>query len=103
MIGLVGLLDLLTVVTRLLAAQQDGARTPQEGGVPCLASPPNQGIWPALPPPTRMPLRNRWDQLPPANRQRLLHLLGRLVERQLSPVTASLPAGGEEAKHDPRH
>ena len=43
---------------------------------------------------------SRWDQLPPANRHRLLHLLGRLVERQLSPAVTSLPAGREEADHD---
>src|SRR5258708_3683755 len=55
------------------------------------------------PPPPRTPLRTRWDQLPPANRQRLLHLLGRLVDRHLSPVTARLPAGREEATHDLPH
>jgi hypothetical protein len=50
MIGLTGLLNLLVVVTRLQAAQQDCARAPQEAGVPCLSSPPDQTIWPALPP-----------------------------------------------------
>jgi hypothetical protein len=45
---------------------------------------------------------SRWDQLPPANRHRLLRLLGRLVERQLS-QQAPLLASGEEAEHDLHH
>jgi hypothetical protein len=49
-IGLTGLLNLLTVVTQLQATQQDCARAPQEAGVPCLAFPPTQSSWPALPP-----------------------------------------------------
>jgi hypothetical protein len=43
---------------------------------------------------------SRWDQLPPTNRRRLLQLLGRLVERQLSPAATRLPTSGEEAVHD---
>jgi hypothetical protein len=50
MIGLAGLLNLLEVVTRLQATQQKCACASQEAGVPCLASPPDQTIWPALPP-----------------------------------------------------
>ena len=42
---------------------------------------------------------SRWDRLPLANRQRLLRLLSRLVERQLGPAT-SLPARREEVSHD---
>jgi hypothetical protein len=42
----------------------------------------------------------RWDQLPSANRHRLLCLLTRLVERQLSPDSPSLLIGREEAEHD---
>jgi hypothetical protein len=49
------------------------------------------------PPPARAVSGSRWDQLPPTNRQRLLGLLGRLVERQLS------PANREEARHDLHH
>ncbi len=45
-------------------------------------------------------MRSRWDQLPPANRRRLLRLLGRLVERQLSQPEPLLLASGEEADHD---
>ncbi len=56
------------------------------------------------PPPSKALLGSRWgsrwDQLPPANRQRLLRLLGHLVERQLSPAATSLPAGREEITHD---
>ncbi len=64
------------------------------------------------PPPTKAPRRSRWDQLPAANRQRLLHLLSRLVERQLpqqAPLLALLAllgagtAGSEEAMHDLPH
>ena len=52
MIGLAGLLNLLEVVSRLQATQQQCACASQEAGVPCLASPPdqNQTIWPVLPP-----------------------------------------------------
>ncbi len=50
MIGLIGLLKLLEVVTRLQAAQQNGACAPQEAGVPCLSSQPKPTVWPALPP-----------------------------------------------------
>src|SRR5260221_13101592 len=50
MIGLAGLLNLLEVVSRLQATQQQSACASQEGGAPCLASPPDQTIWPALPP-----------------------------------------------------
>jgi hypothetical protein len=52
------------------------------------------------PPPAKGPTRSRWDRLPPANRHQLLRLLGRLVERQLSPAARSLPASREEAEHD---
>jgi hypothetical protein len=38
--------------------------------------------------------------LPPANRHRLLHLLGRLVERQLRQQALPLLASSEEAEHD---
>ena len=57
------------------------------------------------PPPTKTPGCSRWDQFPPANRHRLLHLLGRLVERQVSQQAPRLAAGGEseEAEHDLRH
>jgi hypothetical protein len=50
MIGLTGLLNLLDVVSRRQPAQQDCPCAPQEAGVPCLASPPDQTILPALPP-----------------------------------------------------
>src|SRR5260221_11542663 len=49
MIGLAGLLNLLEVVSRLQATQQQCACASQEAGVPCLGSPPDQTIWPALP------------------------------------------------------
>jgi hypothetical protein len=52
------------------------------------------------PPPARTPGSSRWDQVPPANRQRLLRLLGRLVERQLRSAATSLPASREEAEYD---
>lgn len=42
----------------------------------------------------------RWEQLPSANRQQLLRLLGCLVERQLSQAATQLPASREEADHD---
>jgi hypothetical protein len=45
---------------------------------------------------------SRWDQLPLTNRQRLLHLLGCLVERQLGHEAGSLPASSEEAEDDLR-
>ncbi len=54
------------------------------------------------PPPARAPLRSRWAQLPQANRQRLLHLLGHLIERQLS-ASPQRPASHEEGEHDLRH
>jgi hypothetical protein len=50
MIGLAGLLNLLTLVSRLQAAQQDCPCAPQEAGAPCPSSPPNQRLGPALPP-----------------------------------------------------
>jgi hypothetical protein len=52
------------------------------------------------PPPTTTPECSRWEQLPPANRRRLLHLLSRLVERQVAQQAPLLVAGGEEATHD---
>lgn len=45
-------------------------------------------------------MRCRWEQLPPANRQQLLRLLARLVERQLDHETPCGPAGSEEVNHD---
>jgi hypothetical protein len=54
----------------------------------------------APPPPARAGRSSRWDQLPPVNRHRLLSLLGRLVERQLSQTASLLPTGREEAEHD---
>ena len=53
----------------------------------------------APPRPRGRSLRSRWEQLPLANRQRLLHLLGRLVERQLS-AAPQRAASSEEAEHD---
>jgi hypothetical protein len=108
MIGLAGLLKLLEVVSRLQAAQQGCTCAPQEAGVPCLTSPPDQTIWPALPPPTRAPMQprhSRWQQLPPANRRRLLQLLSHLVERQLRSAVTTLPASRdrEEVEHDLPH
>jgi len=50
MIGRAGLLKLRTVVSRLRAAQQECACGPQEAGVPCPSSPPNQSLPPVLPP-----------------------------------------------------
>src|SRR5258708_15800155 len=50
MIGLPGLLNLLTVVTRLRAVQQECASGPQEAGALCPLSPPNQRLRSALPP-----------------------------------------------------
>jgi len=50
MIGVAGLLNLLEVVNRLQAAQQDCACAPQEGGVPCPPSPLHPSSNPALPP-----------------------------------------------------
>jgi hypothetical protein len=52
------------------------------------------------PPPARVPKRSHWRQLPSANRQRLLQLLGRLVERRLSHEANELPASTEEVEHD---
>jgi hypothetical protein len=52
------------------------------------------------PPPAAARLGSRWDQLPPTNRQRLLQLLSRLVERQLRSDATSLPTGREEATHE---
>jgi hypothetical protein len=49
-IGLTGLLNLRTVVTRLQAAQQNCACARQEAGAPCPSSPLNQSRGPALPP-----------------------------------------------------
>jgi hypothetical protein len=43
---------------------------------------------------------SRWDQLPLTNRQRLLQVLARLVERQLGHEARSLPASSEEAEDD---
>jgi hypothetical protein len=47
---------------------------------------------------------SRWDQLPLANRHRLLHLLSRLVERQLSQQTplllVSSLVSSKEVEHD---
>ncbi len=54
------------------------------------------------PPPRKALARSRWEQLPPANRHRLLSLLGRLVERQLCQQAPLLLADREEAEHD-RH
>jgi hypothetical protein len=45
-------------------------------------------------------MRSRWDQLPSVNRHRLLHLLGRLVERQLRQQAPLLPTDRKEAKDD---
>jgi hypothetical protein len=50
MIGLTGLLNLLAVVARRHVARQDCMHAPQEAGVPCPASPPDQRMGPALPP-----------------------------------------------------
>ena len=55
------------------------------------------------PPPLKAPLQRRWDQLPPANRHQLLHLLSRLVERQVGQQAPLLVGSGEEAKHDLPH
>jgi hypothetical protein len=52
------------------------------------------------PPPTNGARFTRWALLPAANRQRLLYLLGRLVERQLTQTTVSPSGGGEEGRHD---
>ena len=105
MIGLTSLLNLLAMSSRLQTAQQDCTYAPQEAGAPCLSSHPNQHNWPAPPPPTRAPMeprRSRWEQLPPANRHRLVQLLGHLVERQLRSAATPLPASrdGEEVKLD---
>jgi hypothetical protein len=43
---------------------------------------------------------SRWEQLPLTNRQRLLQVLGRLVERQLSHEAQSRAASSEEAEDD---
>ena len=45
-------------------------------------------------------MRSRWEQLPAANRQRLVQLLGRLVERRLRHEANELPADSEEVEHD---
>ena len=52
------------------------------------------------PPPAKALAHSRWEQLPPAHRHRLLHLLGRLVERQLRQQALPLLASSEEAEHD---
>jgi hypothetical protein len=52
------------------------------------------------PPPAKALARSRWEQLPPANRHRLLQLLGRLVERQLRQPALPLLTSSEEAEHD---
>jgi hypothetical protein len=46
------------------------------------------------------PALTRWERLPVANRQRLLHLLTRLVERQLLLLGDQDVICGEEGRHD---
>ena len=45
-------------------------------------------------------MHSQWEQLPPTNRQQLLCLLSRLVERQLRQGGLPLPPSSEEADHD---
>lgn len=55
------------------------------------------------PPLLTAPLGSGWDQLPPANRRQLLHLLARLIERQVEQQTSLLRMRREEAEDDLHH
>lgn len=55
------------------------------------------------PPLLTAPPGSRWDQLPPTNRRQLLHLLARLIERQVEQQTPLLRVSREEAEHDLHH
>ena len=76
-IGLTGLLNLVALVEqkRTVRASRDA-----QGGVLCPRSQPSE-----FPPPAIKDQLSRWEQLPQANRQRLLWLLSQLLERQLGP------------------
>ncbi|EFH88329.1 hypothetical protein Krac_9763 [Ktedonobacter racemifer DSM 44963] len=75
MLGLSGLLQLLTWVEQRRVAQ---ASQHEEGGVPCPVFHPTQS-----PPPNSRQAIIQWGNLPQANRQRLLWLLSQLLERQM--------------------
>jgi hypothetical protein len=101
MIGVAGLLKLLDVVSRLQAAPLECACASQEAGVPCPSSPLPQSSSPVLPPAHEDTKMQSVGQVPLTNRDRLLHLLGRLVERQLRPQALPPLASREEATYDP--
>ena len=86
--GMSGLLQLLTWVEHRRVAQ---ASPHEEGGVPCPISHPTQ-----FPPPDSRQDISRWEDLPLANRQRLLWLLSHLLERQLQRNDASGKEVGDE-------
>src|SRR5258708_5249873 len=74
MLGISGLLNLLTWVEHRQLAQ---ASQHEEGGVPCPIPHPTR-----LPPPASRQVSSQWEDLPQANRQRLLWLMSHLLERQ---------------------
>ncbi len=88
MLGISGLLNLLTWVKHRQLAQ---ASPHEEGGIPCPVSHPTR-----LPPPDSSQGIRRWENLPQANRQRLLWLLSHLLERQLEPSSAPSKEDGDE-------
>ena len=88
MLGISGLLQLLTWVERRRAVQ---ASEHEEGGVPCPIPRPTR-----LPPPACRQTSSPWEDLPQANRQRLLWLLSHLLERQVEQSLASGKEDGDE-------
>jgi hypothetical protein len=48
------------------------------------------------PPPACRPSSNPWEDLPQANRQRLLWLLSQLLQRQLEPNSTAEKEDGDE-------
>ncbi len=91
MLGMSGLLNLLTWVERRTAAQ---ASSQEEGGVPCPLSKSS-----GFPPPDSRAVSNLWADLPQVNRKQLLRLLSSLLERQLEPNHTTSKEGEDE--HDP--
>jgi hypothetical protein len=87
-IGITGLLNLLAWVEQKRVAH---AAQQKEGGVSCPVPHP-----PPFPPPTSRPHCTLWEQLPPPNRQRLLGLLSRLIERQLEPRSTLGKEGSDD-------
>ena len=88
MLGISGLLQLLTWVEHRRVVQ---ASQQEEGGVPCPIPHPTRS-----PPPNSRQAISLWEDLPPANRQRLLWLLSHLLERQLERSSAPGKEDGDE-------